>query len=107
MPGGARNRHVQRRRQTKGADGADRLAARVGQRRVLLGLTQKQLAATLRVTQRQMQRYERGLNRIGDLSYHTWLVLKYLLGCPDGKNHDGSWNGWGNRVRALIGRAAE
>jgi len=54
-----------------------------------------------------MQRYERGLNRIGDRSGHTWLVLKYLLGYPDVKNHDGSWNGWGNRVRALIGRAAE
>jgi len=107
MPAGARNRHVQRRRQTKGADGTDRLAARVGQRRVLLGLTQKQLAAHLRGTHRQMQRYERGPNRIGDRSGHPWLVLKYLLGCSDVKNHDSSWNGWGNRVRALIGRAAE
>ncbi len=44
MPAGARNRHVQRRRQTKAADGADRLAARVGQRRVRFGLKQKQLA---------------------------------------------------------------
>jgi thiosulfate/3-mercaptopyruvate sulfurtransferase len=54
-----------------------------------------------------MQRYERGLNRIGDRSGHTWLVLKCLLGYPDVKNHDGSWNGWGNLVRAPIGRAAE
>jgi thiosulfate/3-mercaptopyruvate sulfurtransferase len=43
-------------------------------------------------------RYER--------SSHTWFVLKYLLGYPDVKNYDSSWNGRGNRVRALIGHAA-
>jgi len=44
--------------------------------------------------------------RIGERSSHTWLVLKYLLGYLGVKNHDGSWTGWGNVVRAPIARAA-
>lgn len=26
---------------------------------------------------------------------HTWLALKYLLGYPNVRNYDGSWNEWG------------
>ncbi len=29
--------------------------------------------------------------RIGERSSHTWFVLKYLLGYPGVRNHDGSW----------------
>ena len=36
--------------------------------------------------------------RIGERSSHTWFVLKYLLGCPNVKNYDGSWTEWGNIV---------
>ncbi len=43
--------------------------------------------------------------RIGERSSHTWFVLKYLLGYPDVRNHDGSWTEWGTscgrRSRAL------
>jgi thiosulfate/3-mercaptopyruvate sulfurtransferase len=41
--------------------------------------------------------------RIGERSSHTKFVLECLLGHLD---HDGSWTGWGNLVRAPIERAA-
>jgi thiosulfate/3-mercaptopyruvate sulfurtransferase len=31
---------------------------------------------------------------IGARSGHTWFVLKYLLGYPNVRNYDGSWNEW-------------
>ena len=31
---------------------------------------------------------------VGARSSHTWFVLKYLLGYPNVKNYDGSWNQW-------------
>ena len=31
---------------------------------------------------------------VGARSGHTWFVLKYLLGYPDVRNYDGSWNEW-------------
>lgn len=31
---------------------------------------------------------------VGARSGHTWFILKYLLGYPDVKNYDGSWNQW-------------
>jgi len=40
--------------------------------------------------------------RIGERSSHTWFVLKYLLGCPNVRNYDGSWTEWGNLVRTPI-----
>jgi thiosulfate/3-mercaptopyruvate sulfurtransferase len=40
--------------------------------------------------------------RIGERSSHTWFVLKYLLGCSNVKNYDGSWTEWGNLVGAPI-----
>ncbi len=43
--------------------------------------------------------------RIGERSSHTWFVLKYLLGYPDVRNHDGSWTEWGNLVRTTIEKA--
>ena len=36
--------------------------------------------------------------RIGERSSHTWFVLKYLLGCKNSRNYDGSWTEWGNAV---------
>lgn len=34
---------------------------------------------------------------IGARSAHTWFVLKYLLGYPNVRNYDGSWNEWSRR----------
>jgi thiosulfate/3-mercaptopyruvate sulfurtransferase len=31
---------------------------------------------------------------VGGRSAHTWFILKYLLGYPEVKNYDGSWNEW-------------
>lgn len=31
---------------------------------------------------------------LGARSGHTWFILKYLLGYPNVKNYDGSWNEW-------------
>ena len=31
---------------------------------------------------------------VGARSGHTWFILKYLLGYPQVKNYDGSWNEW-------------
>lgn len=31
---------------------------------------------------------------VGGRSAHTWFILKYLLGYPNVKNYDGSWNEW-------------
>jgi thiosulfate/3-mercaptopyruvate sulfurtransferase len=31
---------------------------------------------------------------IGGRSAHVWFVLKYLLGYPNVRNYDGSWNEW-------------
>ena len=31
---------------------------------------------------------------VGGRSGHTWFILKYLLGYPNVKNYDGSWNEW-------------
>src|SRR5690606_2177624 len=42
--------------------------------------------------------------RIGERSSHRWFVLQCLLGCPDVKNYDGSWTGWGNLVGAPVER---
>jgi thiosulfate/3-mercaptopyruvate sulfurtransferase len=44
--------------------------------------------------------------RIGERSSHTWFVLKYLLGCHNVTNYDGSWTEWGNLVGANVERGA-
>ena len=35
--------------------------------------------------------------QLGIRAVHTWFVLKHVLGYPDVKNYDGSWQEWGNR----------
>ena len=37
---------------------------------------------------------------VGGRSGHIWFILKYLLGYPDVKNYDGSWNEW-SRIEEL------
>ncbi|WP_226883659.1 sulfurtransferase [Allocoleopsis franciscana] len=31
---------------------------------------------------------------VGARAGHIWFVLKYLLGYPNVRNYDGSWNEW-------------
>jgi thiosulfate/3-mercaptopyruvate sulfurtransferase len=35
--------------------------------------------------------------QLGIRAAHTWFVLKHVLGYPNAKNYDGSWQEWGNR----------
>jgi thiosulfate/3-mercaptopyruvate sulfurtransferase len=39
---------------------------------------------------------------IGGRSAYTWFILKYLLGYPNVRNYDGSWNEWSRLPDALI-----
>jgi thiosulfate/3-mercaptopyruvate sulfurtransferase len=41
---------------------------------------------------------------IGGRSGYTWFVLKYLLGYPNVRNYDGSWNEWSRLVDIPIER---
>jgi transcriptional regulator with XRE-family HTH domain len=52
-------------RQTSRANQADHhVAQRIRARRIMLGLTQDQLAQELSITYQQMHKYERGVNRV-------------------------------------------
>ncbi len=35
--------------------------------------------------------------QLGVRAAHTWFVLRHVLGHPDVRNYDGSWQEWGNR----------
>lgn len=35
---------------------------------------------------------------------HTWFVLRHLLGFPQVRNYDGSWEEWGNRTELPVQR---
>jgi thiosulfate/3-mercaptopyruvate sulfurtransferase len=39
---------------------------------------------------------------IGERSAYTWFVLKYVLGYPNVRNYDGSWNEWSRLPDGLI-----
>ncbi len=53
-------------RRTKSADATDQfVGAKLRRRRLLLDLTQQELAKKIGVTFQQIQKYEKGLNRIG------------------------------------------
>ena len=39
---------------------------------------------------------------IGGRSSSTWFVLKYLLGYPNVRNYDGSWNEWSRLYNSAI-----
>ncbi|YAF98670.1 MAG: sulfurtransferase [Nodularia sp. CChRGM 3473] len=41
---------------------------------------------------------------IGGRSGYTWFVLKYLLGYPQVRNYDGSWNEWSRLPHVAIAR---
>ena len=42
--------------------------------------------------------------QLGIRAVHTWFVLKHVLGYPNVRNYDGSWEEWGNRPDTSIER---
>ncbi len=42
--------------------------------------------------------------QLGIRAVHTWFVLKHVLGYPNVRNYDGSWQEWGNREDSPIER---
>lgn len=93
---------------TRGPDPIDvHVGSRVRQRRKMLGLSQTQLANELGLTFQQVQKYERGTNRIG--SSKLWRISKtldvpvnyFFEGLPDNKFANMSKD---QKVRALVSK---
>jgi transcriptional regulator with XRE-family HTH domain len=57
----------------------DHIGARIRERRIMLGLTQQQLAKLIGVTYQQAHKYERGINRV---SAGRLLEIARVLGTP-------------------------
>src|SRR6202007_2731533 len=63
--GGAPGRPISSRRSSSRTQDIDRyVGARIRERRIMLGLTQQQLADLIGVTYQQAHKYERGINRV-------------------------------------------
>ena len=62
------------------------VGARVRERRIILGLSQQQMADHLGVTYQQAHKYERGINRI---SAGRLYEIAHVLGVPVGYFFDG------------------
>ncbi len=62
------------------------IGARVKQRRQLLGMTQKDLAEKLNVKYQQVQKYERGINRVSASTLHD---VSNVLGIEIGYFYEG------------------
>jgi transcriptional regulator with XRE-family HTH domain len=80
----------QRRRKTITEDGPDPVDVHVGtrlrQRRTLLGMSQEKLAAAFGVSFQQIQKYERGANRVSASRLHQ---LTRILNVPVGYFFEG------------------
>lgn len=68
----------------------DHVGRRIRERRVLLGLTQEQLAKLIGVTYQQAHKYERGINRV---SAGRLFEIARVLSVPVGFFFDGITNG--------------
>src|SRR3981081_4850695 len=79
-------------RSTAGID--ERVGARVRERRIMLGLTQQQLAELLGVTYQKAHKYERGINRV---SAGRLYEIAQVLSVPIGYFFDGL-DGQGTRA---------
>src|SRR5487761_1058221 len=62
------------------------VGARIRERRIMLGLTQQQLADLIGVTYQQAHKYERGINRV---SAGRLYEVAQVLGVPVGYFFDG------------------
>jgi transcriptional regulator with XRE-family HTH domain len=79
---------------TESAKQADRhVGSRIRERRVMLGLSQQQLATLIGVTYQQAHKYERGLNRI---SAGRLFQIANVLGVPVSWFFDGLEDGVGD-----------
>ncbi|MGO1074323.1 helix-turn-helix domain-containing protein [Inquilinus sp. CA228] len=80
----------QRRRKTISEDGPDPVDVHVGtrlrQRRTLMGMSQEKLAAAFGVSFQQIQKYERGANRVSASRLHQ---LTRILNVPVGYFFEG------------------
>ena len=82
-----RFRTVASRRSTRRTQDIDRhVGGRVRERRIMLGLTQQQLADLIGVTYQQAHKYERGINRI---SAGRLYEIAQVLSVPIGYFFDG------------------
>ena len=61
----------QRLRRARAQDIDRHLAARMRERRIMLGVTQQQLAELIGVTYQQVHKYERGINRVPARQLHS------------------------------------
>ncbi|MDR3440731.1 helix-turn-helix transcriptional regulator [Telmatospirillum sp.] len=69
------------------ANDTDRyVGARIRERRIMLGLSQQQMADLIGVTYQQAHKYERGINRISAGRLHE---ISQVLGVPVGYFFDG------------------
>src|SRR5690349_6573544 len=64
----------------------DHIGARIRERRIMLGLTQQQLAEMIGVTYQQAHKYERGINRV---SAGRLFEIARVLSVPIGYFYDG------------------
>jgi len=85
--GGAPARPTPSRRSTSRTQDIDRyVGARIRERRIMLGLTQQQLADLIGVTYQQAHKYERGINRV---SAGRLFEVAHVLSVPVSYFFDG------------------
>jgi transcriptional regulator with XRE-family HTH domain len=84
---GAPERPIPSRRSTSRTQDIDRyVGARIRERRIMLGLTQQQLADLIGVTYQQAHKYERGINRV---SAGRLFEVAHVLSVPVSYFFDG------------------
>lgn len=71
------------------------VGARIRERRIMMGLTQQQMADLIGVTYQQAHKYERGINRISAGRLHT---ISQALGVPVGYFFEGLESGTDYKV---------
>jgi transcriptional regulator with XRE-family HTH domain len=76
---------------SKSPDAVDRfIGARVRMRRILVGMSQEKLGEALGITFQQIQKYEKGTNRISVSRLHQ---IASVLGAPVGMFYEGAPEG--------------
>jgi transcriptional regulator with XRE-family HTH domain len=83
-------RAAQARRTKEEVDIDQRVGARLRERRLLLGMSQQQLAKALGITFQQVQKYENGANRISasrlwDISRRLDVPIEWFFGVESGR----------------------